>query len=126
VEEHTVNTERELIDLETEMWRANREGDGAFYDRVLRDDAIVVSKYGVAGKAEAVPLITKNENPYLKTDLSDLRVLPIGADSALITYRAEVTALIAGAEQTFQVLATSVYARVDDAWRSVFHQQSAL
>ena len=121
-----MSVDSELKDLETEMWRANREGDGAFYDRVLRDDTVLVSKYGVVGKADIVPNITKNENPYLRTDLSDFKVVPVGADSALITYRAEVTALVGDAEQTFQVLATSVYARSGDQWQSMFHQQSAL
>lgn len=55
------------------MWRANREGDGAFYERTVRDDALLVSCYGVATKAEIVPGITKNENPYIRTDLSDQR-----------------------------------------------------
>jgi hypothetical protein len=121
-----MDVERELVNLETEMWRANREGDGAFYDRVVREDALLVSKSGVVGKADIVPNITKNENPYLRTDLSDVKVLRIGADSALVTYKAAVTALITGSEVPFEVLATSVYARAGDEWRNVFHQQTAL
>ncbi|GAB3827835.1 nuclear transport factor 2 family protein [Dactylosporangium cerinum] len=119
-----MTVETELEQLEEEMWRANREGDGSFYDRVVRDDALVVSKYGVAGKADIVPTITKNENPFLKTTLADLKVLRISDDSALVTYKATVTALISAAERTFQVLATSVYTRDGDEWRSVFHQQT--
>jgi hypothetical protein len=118
-----MSTEQTLLDLEDEMWRANREGDGSFYDRVLRDDALVVSKYGVAGKAAIVPGVSKNENPYVKTVLSDRKVLPITPDSALVTYRVAVTN---DAGVTFEALATSVYAREGDTWRSVFHQQSAL
>jgi len=119
-----MDIEQTLLDLEAEMWRANREGDGAFYERTVRDDALVVSRYGVATKAEIVPGITKNENPYIRTDLSDQKVLRITADSALVTYKAAVTALVNGSEVAFQVLATSVYARAGDGWRSVFHQQT--
>lgn len=114
----------ELKQLEKEMWRANREGDGDFYDRVVREDALTVSKHGVAGKADIVPNVTRNENPFLKTDLSHLKVVQISEDSALVTYKATVTALIDDEQQKFQVLATSVYAREDDEWRSVFHQQT--
>jgi hypothetical protein len=119
-----MTVESELKQLEEEMWRANREGDGSFYERVVRDDALVVSKYGVAGKADIVPTVTKNENPFLKTDLSGIKVLQISDDTALVTYKAAVTALINAVERTFQVLATSVYARDGDGWRSVFHQQT--
>ena len=121
-----MSDEKILLDLEDRMWRANREGDGGFYAEVLRDDAMVVSRYGTATKDQIVPGISANRNPYLRTDLSDQQVIMVTADSALVTYRADVTALIEGAEQQFSVLATSVYARGDDGWRSVFHQQSAL
>ena len=121
-----MSIEKTLLDLEAEMWRANREGDGAFYERVVRDDALLVSRYGVATKAEIVPGITKNENPYLRTDLSDQKVVRITADTALVTYKAAVTALINGSEEEFEVLATSVYARAGDEWQSVFHQQTPL
>jgi len=33
-------------------------------------------------------------------------------------------ALVAGTEQDFTVLATSVYVRDGDAWRGVLHQQT--
>jgi uncharacterized protein (TIGR02246 family) len=121
-----MGTEKTLLALEDEMWRANRAGDGAFYAHLLRDDALVVSRYGVAGKEQIVPVIDKNDNPYLRTDLSNQRVLRITDDSALVTYEAAVTALVNGAEVSFRVLATSVYAYDGQRWRGVFHQQTAL
>jgi hypothetical protein len=121
------DTEQTLLALEEEMWRANREGDSAFYDRMLRSDATLVSKYGVATKQEIVPLIQANRNPFIRTALSDQRVIEINAGSALITYRADYTALVEGVgEVDHSVLASSVYAREGDEWKSVFHQQSAL
>jgi uncharacterized protein (TIGR02246 family) len=121
-----VGFEKELLAAEEELWRANRAGDGAFYDTNLRDDALVVSKYGVAGKKEIVPVIQANRNPYVSTELSGQRVLAITDDSALVTYKADVTALVEGKEVSFAVLATSVYVKEGDRWRTVFHQQSAL
>ena len=118
-----MSTETDLLELEDELWRANREGDGGFYDRVLRDDAMLVSKWGVLDKAAVVPGISRNHNPYTKTEISDRKVLRISADSALVTYRVAVT----NAEDfTFEALATTVYAREGDGWRGVFHQQSLL
>ena len=115
-----------LLDLEEQMWRANREGDGAFYARMLRDDALAVSPYGVMGKAQAVPLITANQNPYVKTDLSEQKVIELDENNALITYKVAVTALVDGSPVDFVAYGTSVYTREDGGWRSVFYQQTAL
>ncbi|MFD7652770.1 nuclear transport factor 2 family protein [Actinosynnema sp. NPDC059797] len=116
----------ELIRLEEELWRANREGDGAFYERSLRDDAVAVSQYGVMTKADAVSTIGANRNPYLKTELSGVRVLEVGADSAAVTYRVDVVALVEEREVEFSALVTTVCAREGDGWLVVLHQQSPL
>ncbi|MDX6250420.1 MAG: hypothetical protein QOF10_3780 [Kribbellaceae bacterium] len=115
-----------LLDLEEQMWRANREGDGAFYAKLLRDDALVVSKYGVMTKAQGIPVIEANHNPYVKTDLSDQKVLQLDENNALVTYRVDVTAVVQGNEVELPSYATSVYTREGDQWRGVFHQQTAL
>ncbi|GAB3433119.1 nuclear transport factor 2 family protein [Flindersiella endophytica] len=115
-----------LIELENDMWRANREGDGAFYATALRDDALVVSKYGVMGKDQIVPVIQANRNPYVKTDLSEHRVIELDANNAVLTYHAHVVAEVQGKEVELPSYATSVYTREGDGWRIVFHQQTAL
>ena len=117
-----MSTTEQLIELEERMWRANREGDDSFYADMLRDDALVVSRYGVMGKDQIVPGIQANRNPYLSSDLSGFRVVELDEHSALVTYKADVVAE-AG---TFSVYATSVYVRDGDSWRSAFHQQSAI
>jgi hypothetical protein len=124
--EWIMGVEDVLLAAEEEMWRANREGNGAFYDALLRDDALLVSKYGVVEKQAVVPMITANRNPYVKTELSGQRVLRINDATALVTYKADVTATTEAGEVEFSVLATSVYALEGDSWRIVFHQQSAL
>jgi uncharacterized protein (TIGR02246 family) len=116
--------EQTILDLEEDMWRANREGDGGFYARCLTDDALLISRFGVAGKDEIVAGITANRNPFVRSEIHEPRVLALGEAAALITYRATYTALIGGAEQDFAALATSVYVLVDGHWRSKFHQQT--
>ncbi|GAB3420508.1 nuclear transport factor 2 family protein [Flindersiella endophytica] len=115
-----------LIELENEMWRANREGDGAFYTKQLRDDALVVSKYGVMAKEQVVTVIQANQNHYVKTDLSQHRVIELDANNALITYHAHVVAEVQGKQVELLSYATSTYTREGDGWRIVFHQQTAL
>lgn len=118
--------EKTLIELEEQMWRANREGDGAFYQRHLTDDALLISRYGVAGKAQVVPTIQANRNPFIRTALSDHRVMRLSDTSALVTYKVAYTALVDDREVDVTALATSVYVSDGDTWRGAFHQQTSL
>jgi hypothetical protein len=71
-------------------------------------------------------MISENRNPFTRTDQSGQRVIVIADASALITYRVDYTALVGGEEIDLSALATSVYVREGDQWRSVLHQQTAL
>jgi hypothetical protein len=113
-----------LLDLEDDLWRANREGDGEFYATTLRDDALTISKYGVVDKATVVPVVQANRNPYVETKLSNHKVLHLTDDCALITYQADVTT---ASNVRLSVLATSVYVRGSYGdWRLVVHQQTPI
>ena len=116
----------ELIELEQLLWKANREGDGEFYARYLREDAFAVSKYGTLTKAEAVPLISANENPFVRTDLSDVKVIQLDDDNAIVTYRVKVVALMNGEKVDLPAYASTVWNRTGGEWRVVLHQQTAL
>ncbi|MCE7006469.1 nuclear transport factor 2 family protein [Kibdelosporangium philippinense] len=119
-----MSIEQTLLELEEELWRANREGDGAFYDKMLRADALGVSRYGLYDKDQAVKLINVNDNPFTRSAISDAKVRVVNETAALVTYKVDYTALIDGAEQDFTALATSVYSLEDGEWRVVLHQQS--
>jgi len=119
--------EKALLELEHEMWRADREGDGAFYDRMLRDDALLISRYGIADKARIVSMISENRNPFTRTDLSEMRVGFVSEDTAYVTYHCDYTAQMEKeGPRDFSVLATSVYVSDGDGWLSVLHQQTPL
>ncbi|GLZ80528.1 hypothetical protein Afil01_53350 [Actinorhabdospora filicis] len=118
--------EAELIALEEAMWDANRAGDGAYYDKVLRDDAMGVSKWGLLDKATAVAGISANHNPYLKTDLSQIKVLMVNEDAAVVTYKADVLVLVNGEETPTSAYASTVYARENGTWTPVFFQHTPL
>ena len=112
----------ELLGIERGLWDANVAGDGDFYDRLLRDDAIAVSPWGTLDKAAAVAGVTANQNPYTKYELDQVRSLRLGADNALLTYRAAVYS----ERGRHVVYATTVYVHDGERWRGAFHQQSLL
>ncbi|MDF5757471.1 hypothetical protein [Spongiactinospora sp. TRM90649] len=44
---------------------------------MLRDDALLVSRFGTAGKAQVVPLIQANRNPFVRAEPSAHRVVAL-------------------------------------------------
>jgi ketosteroid isomerase-like protein len=117
----------EPAELEELLWKANREGDAAFYDERLSAGAVVVSKYGTMDKAATVAVIGANRNPYVSTDRSEQRVLQIDDDTAVVTYRVDVVAQVAGAEVQLPSYASTVWHREPSGqWQVVLHQQTAL
>jgi uncharacterized protein DUF4440 len=114
----------ELLELERAAWDANLAGDADYYDRLLLGDAIVVSPWGVQDKAAIVAGIKANAVPYTGYELDLVQSRRLGADAALLTYRAVVRGERAGEPFTHTVYATSVQVRVDGRWRASFYQQS--
>ncbi|MER7004246.1 nuclear transport factor 2 family protein [Dactylosporangium sp. NPDC000555] len=115
-----------LLALEQDLWRANRDGDADFYRANLTDDALLVSRFGIASKSAVVPMIAANRNPFVRTELSGQQVRFLGPTSALVTYRADYTARVDGADVDLSVLATTVYVERDGRWLVALHQQTPL
>ncbi len=117
---------KELLDQERALWDANLAGDGAYFAKALRDDALAVSPWGVLDRDAAVAGVNANRIPYTAYRLADLVALPLGPDAGLLTYRAEVDGTNDGASFTHTVYATSTYVRENGRWLSAFHQQTLI
>jgi uncharacterized protein (TIGR02246 family) len=119
---------KELLALEERAWEANRNGDADWYRERLTDDAIVVSKWGVAGRDASLEGFAANRNPYLRTTTDDQRVLRPTPDTAVVTGRTVVEVLMEGQSEVteFTVRSSTLYVREGDTWRIAFHQQSQL
>jgi ketosteroid isomerase-like protein len=122
--------EKELIALEEQQWKANREADSEFYKQYCADDFLIVGNFGVLTKEQVLAQFERgNVNPFLRTEMEDPRVLVIGADSALLTYKETIEASIDaedGRIRTFSVYATTVFRHTSDGWRFVLHHQTQL
>jgi hypothetical protein len=112
----------ELLDIEHEFWEANLAGDGATFDRLLRDDALGVSPWGVAGKSQAVASIDANENPYHVYEIAEPRVVELTDDSAVLTYKVHVEGTRGDAPFTIDFFATTVYVERGGTWLGAFNQ----
>jgi hypothetical protein len=111
----------ELIDLEHKGWHALSGDAGAeFYDAFLTDDAVMVVPVGVLERDACIAAF-EAAAPWSRFELSDMRVLPLGEDGAIVTYRA--TAEREGHPE-YTALVSTTYVRQDGEWLIAFHQQT--
>ena len=102
--------------LEDAMAQANIKGDGEYYRTHLADEALAVASFGVFDKATIVQQVSENRNPFTAMRLEDMRVLPLGDVSALVTYKMHIEAARDGQPFTFSVYATTVWRRDGEQW----------
>ncbi|WP_068921586.1 nuclear transport factor 2 family protein [Planobispora rosea] len=114
--------EKELRELEEKGWAAISVGNGAFYRDLVTERTICVEPDGLQTGRELADDIDANKAPFDDYRLDDVKVLPLGHESALITYRATVR--LSQSDFSFQLYMTSVYERSGSAWKLVFHQQT--
>jgi hypothetical protein len=119
-----MSIENELRELEEKGWAAISVGDGDFYRGLVTDRTVCVEPDGLQTGRELADDIEANKSPFDDYTLDDVKVLPLGDGSALITYRATIR--LTEADFSFELYMTSVYERGGDGgdWKLVFHQQT--
>jgi hypothetical protein len=109
-----------LFALEERFWT-----DGAgYFRRNLADSAVMVfpDPAGVLVKDEIASSLEAAR--WTRVELEEHRLLELGEDAALVTYKA--TARRAGAGEPYVARASSAYVRDGAAWKLAFHQQTPL
>jgi Domain of unknown function (DUF4440) len=110
----------ELERLERDGWDALSGPDGAaFYEQWMADAGLMVFPGLVMGKQTAIDTM-RAVAPWSSYELTDVRVVRSGADAGLVTYRASAVR----GDAPYEATMSSVYVRVDGAWRLLLHQQS--
>ena len=106
-----------LFGLEEKFWT---EGAGYYADHLAPAAMMVFpDPAGVLVKDE---IASSLQGPrWDEVSLEEHRLLELGEDSALVTYKA--TAIRDGGEP-YVARASSAYVRDGDAWKLVFHQQT--
>jgi hypothetical protein len=114
-----------LLELEREGWGALSTGGGAaavFYADVLASDVLMLFPGGTVIDDRDKVIASMGGPPWSAFELADQRVLPLGADSAIVAYRA--TARRDGT--TYQALVASTYVLEGGAWKLAVHQQTPI
>lgn len=113
----------ELLTIERSAWRAlSTSGDeaAAFYSGTLAEDVLMLLPGGLVIDERAQVIDSMHGEPWTSFELSDERVVPLGADSAVVAYSARAQR----GDNDYRALINSTYVRGTDGWRLVLHQQT--
>ncbi|MGI8625287.1 MAG: nuclear transport factor 2 family protein [Geodermatophilaceae bacterium] len=95
-----------------------------FYGPLMTDDALMVLANGAVMDRDAVVEALGQSPPWRKYDISDVRLVRTGSDSASLVYVG--TAYGEEEEPVFVGAMSSVYVREGDDWRLALYQQTQL
>ncbi len=117
------DVEQTLIDLERRGWNSLCTGTGdRFYGELMTDDAVMVLANGMVMDRDTVVAALGQSPPWRTYDIADELVVGLGSEACALVYTG--TAYGEGEEAAFVGAMTSVYVRVDDAWRLALYQQT--
>ena len=113
----------ELIELEQAGWASLCDGTGDdFYGTTMTEDGVMVLADGsVMSRADVVAALGKAPS-WASYEMDDVRVVPIGADSAALCYLG--TGHRDGDAPSFVGVMTSVYVRRNAEWKLAIYQQT--
>jgi hypothetical protein len=111
----------ELRLCETRVWKALVQGDMQADAETLHPDFLGVYSDGFAEKSDHIQQL--EDGPTVRNfTLSDCRVLPLGQDYAVISYRAEFQRITKTTTETLYV--SSIWQRNEGSWINVFSQDT--
>jgi len=109
-----------FLALETEVWQALVTGDPAADTALLTADFLGIYPSGFAGRTDHAGQLSNG--PVMRSyDLDHARLRVIGADHALLSYRATYSR-VGGTSEVMYI--TSLWQRIDGHWRNSFSQDT--
>jgi hypothetical protein len=113
-----MSTAETLLAIESEL----AAGDGAAYRRHLRDDAVVIVPGEVLDRDSTTAAMDASPG-WDEFALEDETVVPLGEDSALLSYRFSGRR----GDLDYAAILSSAYVMTDEGeWKLAFHQQTPI
>ena len=115
----------ELLQLEHDGWKALCGGTAAqVYGDVMSADALMVLANGsIMDRAEVITALAEAP-PWRRYEISDARLIDVGADTAALVYTGK--GWREGADLPFVGAMSSVYHRTATGWILALYQQTAV
>jgi hypothetical protein len=114
----------ELMELERAGWASLCDGTGDdFYGRTMSGDGLMVLANGTVMSRDDVVAALGQAPPWSSYEMDDVRVVPIGNDSAALVYVG--TGHRDGEDEPFVGVMSSVYVKREGQWQLVLYQQTS-
>ena len=116
--------QKNLIRLEEQGWQALSEAGEEckrFYDKILRDDAIMAFPGGMLIIGKRNILDSFAARPWKSFRIEEPRVLSLTPNAGVLVYRVSAQR---ERQKPYAALVSSTYALDGEAWKLVFHQQT--
>jgi len=119
-------SKEDLIAGEQKAWNSWKAKDGKFFEDYLTDNAIGMGNNGRADKAAIIKRISDPTCDVNDFSFSEEHLTLLGADAALLTYKATQDAKCGGKALPATVRAATVLVRSGDKWKAAFHAEAAV
>ena len=119
-------SKEDLIARETQAWNSWKAKNGKYFEDYLTDNAIGMGNGGRVDKAAIVKRISDPTCDVNNFSFSEEQMTPLGADAALLTYKATQDAKCGGKVLPAGVWAATFLVRSSDKWKAAFHAEAAI
>ncbi len=117
-------SQRLIISTEKKLWEAWKTKDMKVFKANLSADSLSVGESGVATKADALKEMESMSCEVKSYALSDIKVMFMNNDAALITDKATQDATCGGQAVPAAVWASSAYVKRGGRWYAASHQET--
>jgi ketosteroid isomerase-like protein len=117
-------SQRIILATEKKFWEAWKNRDFKVFRANLSADSVMVSEMGVANKTTALKDLESMTCEVKSYELSDIKVMFLDSDAALITYKATQDATCGGTQVPAAIWATSAYVKRGGRWLGASHQET--
>jgi hypothetical protein len=113
-----------IISTEKKLWEGWKTKNYKPFRTYLTTDSVNVGDQGVASKNDILKAFESMNCDVRSYELSDIKVVFLDSDAALITYKASQDATCGGETVPAAVWATSTYVRRGGKWLAASHQET--
>lgn len=120
----TAPTKESLVAMENKAFEAWSKKDGKFFEGLMTDNFVAMTPMGPVDKTASLKEITESKCEVKSYSFSDEQMTPVGADVAVLTYKASADYTCDGKKQPGNVWAASIYTRSGNEWKAVYHNET--
>ena len=113
-----------IVSTEKKLWEGWKTKNYKPFRTYLTTDSVNVGDQGVASKNDILKAFESMNCDVRSYELSDIKVVFLDSDAALITYKASQDATCGGETVPAAVWATSTYVRRGGKWLAASHQET--